>query len=144
MSNKSNCNDISFTKELTSERKSLKLVEPMLKEIKQKFCLNDELYYNLIITVTEAVNNAIIHGNKLDINKHVLVKVDCNNKILKVSVKDQGNGFDLNRVNNPLLPENLLKESGRGIFIIRRIADNVEFNFSIEGTELVLSFKLQN
>ena len=120
MNDKSNCNNISFAKELTSDRKSLRLVEPMLKEIKQKFYISDELYYNLVITVTEAVNNAIIHGNKFDINKHVLVRVDCNNEVLKVSVKDQGSGFNLDNVNNPLLPENLLKESGRGIFIIKK------------------------
>lgn len=143
MNNKANCKDISFAKELTSDRKSLKLVEPMLKEIKQKFCISDELYYNLVITVTEAVNNAIIHGNKFDINKLVHVKVDCNNEILKVSIKDKGSGFNLDNVNNPLLPENLLKESGRGIFIIKKIADNVDFNFSDDGTELILYFNLK-
>ncbi|MCL5990929.1 MAG: ATP-binding protein [Bacteroidetes bacterium] len=143
MNDKSNSSDISFTQELTSERKSLKLVEPMLKEIKQKFCISNELYCNLVITVTEAINNAIIHGNKFDINKHVYVKVDCNNKALTVSVKDQGNGFDLDNLENPLSPENLLKESGRGIFIIKKIADDVKFNFS-DGTEIILNFNLNN
>ncbi|OGU10304.1 MAG: hypothetical protein A2X61_08520 [Ignavibacteria bacterium GWB2_35_12] len=144
MSDKANCIDISFTKDLTSERKSLKLVEPMLKEIKQKFCINDELYYNLVITITEAVNNAIIHGNKFDIDKIVRIIVKCKNKLLTVSVKDQGSGFDLESLENPLSPENLLKESGRGIFIIRKIADNVVFNFLDEGTELILYFNLKN
>lgn len=144
MSNKANCNDISFSKELTSDRKSLKLIEAMLEEIKQKFCISEELFYNLVITVTEAVNNAIIHGNKLDINKNVLVRVDCNNDQLKISVKDQGSGFNLDKISNPLLPENLLKESGRGIFIIKKIANQTEFSFSAEGTELIMSFNLKN
>ncbi|MBI5324101.1 MAG: ATP-binding protein [Ignavibacteriae bacterium] len=144
MNDQSNCLDIHFSKKLSSERKSLKLVEPLLKEIKQKFNIDEELYYNLVITVTEAVNNAIIHGNKFDMNKYVSINVNCDSKLLTVTVKDQGKGFDLNSIESPLLPENLLKESGRGIFIIRKIADKIKYNFSEEGTELQLFFYLKS
>ncbi|TAL69933.1 MAG: ATP-binding protein [Bacteroidetes bacterium] len=142
MTNNKDCRSISFSRKLSSDRKSLRNVEPMLKEIKEMFSLNEELYYNLVITVTEAVNNAIIHGNKFDEKKFVNIHVECNGKLLIVTVKDEGSGFDLGKLESPLLPENLLKESGRGIFIIRKISDKVEFKFTDEGTELILYFKL--
>jgi serine/threonine-protein kinase RsbW len=135
-------NKKTYIKELSSERKSLSLIETVLLDIKNKFKLNSEQYYNLLIAVTEAVNNAIIHGNKFNPDKTVMIKVECSESVLEVSVKDQGHGFDYENLQDPLLPENLTKESGRGIFIIKKIADKVEFNCSDKGTEIKIFFKL--
>ncbi len=79
------------------------------------------------MSVRESVTNAIQHGNKLDQSKKVDIRFDVASDQLEISVKDQGTGFQVNDLPNPLDPENLLKPSGRGIFYIRSFMDEVEF-----------------
>ena len=79
------------------------------------------------MSVRESVTNAIQHGNKLDQTKTVEIRFDVASDQLEISVKDQGSGFQVNELPNPLDPENLLKPSGRGIFYIRSFMDEVEF-----------------
>jgi serine/threonine-protein kinase RsbW len=79
------------------------------------------------MSVRESVTNAIQHGNKLDQSKKVDIRFDVAPDQLEISVKDQGTGFQVNDLPNPLDPENLLKPSGRGIFYIRSFMDEVEF-----------------
>ena len=79
------------------------------------------------MSVRESVTNAIQHGNKLDQTKKVEIRFDVASDQLEISVKDQGSGFQVNELPNPLDPENLLKPSGRGIFYIRSFMDEVEF-----------------
>jgi serine/threonine-protein kinase RsbW len=79
------------------------------------------------MSVRESVTNAIQHGNKLDQTKKVEIQFDVASDQLEISVKDQGSGFQVNELPNPLDPENLLKPSGRGIFYIRSFMDEVEF-----------------
>ncbi len=135
------CSGQKYDRIIRSERKSLSLIESMLQEMRIIFSLSDEQYYNLLITLTEAVNNAIVHGNKLDNNKSVIIKAECEKSVLMVSVQDQGKGFDYENLEDPLLPENLTKESGRGIFIMKKIADKVEFDCSTQGTLLKIYFR---
>jgi len=79
------------------------------------------------MSVRESVTNAIQHGNKLDQSKRVDISYEVGPDYLDISVKDQGNGFQVDNLPNPLDPENLLKPSGRGIFYIRSFMDEVEF-----------------
>ena len=79
------------------------------------------------MSVRESVTNAIQHGNKLDPNKRVDIRFEVASDYLDITVKDQGNGFQVDGLPNPLDPENLLKPSGRGIFYIRSFMDEVEF-----------------
>jgi serine/threonine-protein kinase RsbW len=79
------------------------------------------------MSVRESVTNAIQHGNKLDQSKKVDIRFDVASDQLEIFVKDQGTGFQVNDLPNPLDPENLLKPSGRGIFYIRSFMDEVEF-----------------
>ncbi len=79
------------------------------------------------MSVRETVTNAIQHGNKLDQNKKVDIHFEVAADHLEISVKDQGKGFRVDDLPNPLDPENLLKPSGRGIFYIRSFMDEVEF-----------------
>ncbi len=79
------------------------------------------------MSVRESVTNAIQHGNKLDQSKRVDIYFEVAPDHLEISVKDQGNGFQVENLPNPLDPENLLKPSGRGIFYIRSFMDEVEF-----------------
>lgn len=88
---------------------------------------------DLAIAVTELVNNAIKHGNKLEKNKLVSISLSCDPGKIVVSVTDEGNGFNPRNVPNPLEEGNLLKEIGRGIFIVKSLIDEVEFQFPREG-----------
>ena len=100
---------------------------------------SDEERDNLAIAVTEAVNNAIIHGNKYNESKKVIVTYHLLDNGVKVSVRDEGGGFNPGNVKNPVLPDNLMKEHGRGIFIVKTLMDKVEFNFNRKGTELIIT-----
>ncbi len=93
---------------------------------------------DIAISVSEAVNNAIEHGNAGDQNKKITVKIEFKENDLYISIKDQGKGFDPGSVPNPTDKENLLKKVGRGIFIIRSLVDSIDFNFAGDGTEVIL------
>jgi len=97
---------------------------------------------DLAISVSEAVTNAIIHGNRNDVAKKVTVRIELNQTRVRIFVKDQGHGFDPDVIPNPTDKENLLKRVGRGIFIVRSLVDSVEFSFSDQGTELILKKNL--
>ncbi|MGB2868485.1 MAG: ATP-binding protein, partial [Bacteroidota bacterium] len=89
--------------------------------------LDDGTMYRLLVAGTEAVNNAIIHGNKSNPDKCVAMVVIWTADALTLRVKDSGTGFDPTTLPNPLADENLLKDSGRGIFLIRQMMDEVKF-----------------
>jgi serine/threonine-protein kinase RsbW len=90
----------------------------------------------LALSVTEAVSNAMVHGNGGDPNKKVLVEASAKSKQVTIQVTDEGQGFDPQKVQDPTKKENLLKLSGRGIFFIRRLMDEVRFNRS--GNEITM------
>ena len=85
------------------------------------------------MSVRESVTNAIQHGNKLDQAKKVDICFEAEQEYLQITVRDQGNGFKIDDLPNPLDPENLLKPSGRGIFYIRSFMDQVEFKALSQG-----------
>ncbi|NOY76512.1 MAG: ATP-binding protein [Calditrichaeota bacterium] len=94
---------------------------------------------NIVIAATEAITNAIIHGNKNDPKKTVQITVEGLNDRIVIHVKDQGKGFHLHSIHNPLAPENIMRENGRGILILKSLMDDITFNFSPDGTEIVLT-----
>ncbi|RKY83566.1 ATP-binding protein [candidate division KSB1 bacterium] len=114
-------------------------VEQFSEKIADLANFSEEDKDNLAIAVTEAVNNAIIHGNRYNESKKVFVTFYIIDRGVKVSVKDEGGGFDPDKIDNPLLPENLLKEHGRGIFILKSLMDEIEFKFSNTGTEILMT-----
>lgn len=93
---------------------------------------------SLAIAVTEIVANAIFHGNKRDKNKKIFIKIVATCPKLKITIRDQGKGFDPEQLSDPLKPENLLKDSGRGLFIVRTFMDDVRINFHDDGTEIIM------
>lgn len=113
-------------------------VEKFAEKAADKMKFGEEEKDSLAIAVTEAVNNAIIHGNKQDKNKKVHIKFEFKDNRLIVRVRDEGKGFNPQKISDPLAPENLLKESGRGIFILSSLMDDVQFNFGKNGTEICL------
>lgn len=127
---------------IPSTLKKLVTVERFAEKFANKNGLTEEEKDNLAIAVTEAVNNAIVHGNKSDHSKKVHVEFSISANELRAVIRDEGNGFDPNNLSNPTDPENLLKESGRGIFILRSLMDDVSFSFSSKGTKIILTKKL--
>lgn len=128
----------SYEMEIPSVPSQIRKVERLTEKVANKIGFSQDEKDSLAIAVTEAVNNAIHHGNKNDPNKKVFVKLEAQENKLVVHVKDQGEGFNPDKVSDPLKPENLLKESGRGIFILRTLMDDVKFSFSKQGTEIIL------
>jgi serine/threonine-protein kinase RsbW len=108
--------------------------------VRCKVCIADEIYYNILIAATEAVNNAIVHGNKLDPSKYVMFCVRAHDGEIIITVKDEGNGFDTSLVQDPRLPQNLLKDGGRGVFLMRQLSSTAEFFDGGRGIKMI--FKL--
>lgn len=101
--------------------------------------VDEDNYGNVLIAVTEAFNNAVVHGNGNDASRMVHVEVGHSEDELCFVVTDNGNGFDYNNVADPTAPENVEKENGRGIYLMRHLADLVEFEK--EGREVSVFFK---
>lgn len=113
---------------IKSEISELKKVEDFLIDIFKEFNLAQKYFNKIYLCVSEAVVNSIKHGNKNDKNKTVLLEVNCKNSELKVRIEDEGEGFDLNKIEDPTSLSNLKNESGRGIFIIRNMSNKLEYN----------------
>jgi serine/threonine-protein kinase RsbW len=99
---------------------------------------DDEEIMKISMAVREGAVNAVLHGNAYDPNKKVTLAFERNDHDLVIVVRDQGKGLDVSRIPDPLAPDNLLKTSGRGIFLIRSFMDVVEIRPSQTGTELIM------
>lgn len=121
-----------------SDVNELSKAESLVDKICQTLSVNEDYYGNVLIAVTEAVNNAIKHGNKNDVSKHVQIRVSDAESVFSIEVKDQGIGFDFNNLPDPTAPENIEKENGRGIFLMKSLADKVEFEN--DGRDVILTF----
>ena len=128
------------TLHLNSTYDEVEKLEDFLNALQEELDFDNEMYARLMLTVSEAVTNGIVHGNKLDESKKVHVRADIDDTYLYVVTEDDGDGFNPEDVPDPLAEENLLKPSGRGIFLMDEHAD--ETIFSKDGTILTLKFKL--
>lgn len=118
-------------------------VDRFLEDQFSKAGVDESIMTDIAISVSELVNNAIIHGNKSDTSKVVDIRFSVDNGELKVVVTDQGKGFDVDAVANPIADDNLLKEVGRGIFIVRSFVDNVDISSAPGGgTRVEITKKL--
>lgn len=133
----------SFKKVLTlrSDPREVVKVEVFLEKINKLLCLDDNAFNKLLVATTEAVNNSIVHGNKRNPDKTVTVTVEVENKTVIVSVKDEGAGLNLSALPNPLSEENLLRENGRGVFLMRSLMDDVKFEKTPEGLIVIMHMK---
>lgn len=112
---------------IPSDFGAINRVETLIDSVCTKLDVNEDYYGNVLIAVTEAVNNAILHGNKQSAFLNVDVFVGDKETDFCFSVLDKGEGFDFNNLPDPTAPENLEKEDGRGIFLMRSLAEEVEF-----------------
>lgn len=122
-----------------SDTQFLTDVDVFIEGILRGFGVNESLIADIAISVSELVNNAITHGNKASRQKYVEIEIKRNGDAVAISVADQGGGFDPDTVADPLAEENLLKEVGRGIFIVRSLMDKVEIKPNDHGTTVTIT-----
>jgi serine/threonine-protein kinase RsbW len=130
------------TIKFSSKPENITIVEKFIDDLRSELNIGDDVYGNILISLTEAANNAIIHGNKCNEAKEVEISYDLDGrgKNLSLIVKDQGPGFDYNNLPDPTAPENLEKTSGRGVFLMMQLADMVVF--SDKGATIEMQFRL--
>ncbi len=126
---------------LDSTMGSISQVEKMIDGQSQMLNIDDEVYGKYMLSVVECVNNAIVHGNKLSADKKVRIHYHITNKRIEVTVTDEGDGFDPDSLPDPTAEENIEKDCGRGIFLMRHLADDV--SFEDHGRKVKMTFNLQ-
>ena len=112
---------------ISSNSDNLREVEKFVDEVSEELSLNDEIYGNLLIATLEAANNAILHGNKGSIDKFVIILLTKEKSKIILRVQDQGPGFDYQNIPDPTSPENIEKINGRGVFLMQKLSDQIEF-----------------
>ncbi len=127
-------------KELITDKNAVRKIEPYLFELKETLKIRDDLFYNMLIAVSEAVNNAVFHGNESDPGKKINIIINVENRNIEITVSDEGKGFDLSKIEDPREPENLLKASGRGVFLINELSDNARYKINKTGVTVKMSF----
>jgi serine/threonine-protein kinase RsbW len=133
---KMTANRVSYT--LDSTLDSVNKVEHTAEELAEKIGFSEDDRHRIAMAVREAAVNAVLHGNAYDPNKKMMVSFESTGQSLVIKVSDQGKGLDPASVPDPLAPENLLKQSGRGIFLINSFMDEVRIRTLDPGTEITL------
>ena len=124
---------------LASTLQTVDRVEQEAEEFAKRFGFDDDEVSNIAMAVREAAVNAVIHGNAYDREKQVSVAFEATGSDLIFRISDQGSGFDADNIPDPLSPENILRGSGRGVFLMRAFMDEVHFRQLSPGTELTLT-----
>lgn len=127
---------VSYT--MDSSLETIDRAEQKASHIATELGLGDDEVMQISMAVREGTVNAVLHGNAYAPDKKVTLAFEQVGGDLIITIRDQGSGMDLSRIPNPLAPENLLKTSGRGIFLMRSFMDVVEIRPSKTGTELKL------
>ncbi len=125
---------------LVSDPKNVAQVETFVEKVAKKYAISPNVYGNILISLTEAVTNAIKHGNCNDSEKNVTLNLEYKPQVLSFIVSDQGPGFDFENLPDPTSPENLLRIGGRGVFLMRQLSDGVSFHD--DGRTVEIRFQL--
>jgi serine/threonine-protein kinase RsbW len=123
---------------IESKLSNLRLVENAVDEITSVTGISYSCYGKILISLLEAVNNAIIHGNSSSPDKFVDITINFRKPRLTISVKDEGQGFEPEKVPDPTVPENIEEVNGRGVFIMSRLADSIKY--SRKGSTVTMIF----
>ena len=127
---------VSFT--LDSSLDSVNKVEQTAEQYAQRAGFDVDIISQIAMAVREAAVNAVLHGNAYDKTKHITASFEMTGDSLIIRLADQGPGLEPDNIPDPLAPENILRGSGRGIFLIRAFMDEVNFRQLHPGTELTL------
>jgi len=112
---------------IPSNLEHINLIEKIIDEITEKLSVTPDVYGKILIASIEGVNNAIVHGNKFDESKVVNININVGQNRITVTIADQGNGFNPNNVPDPTTPENRENISGRGVFLMKKLSDDITF-----------------
>ncbi len=112
---------------ISSKIENISLVENFIDQLSVKYSFNSDIYGNVLVATIEAATNAIVHGNKSDASKNVILSVENINNRLTIRVEDKGEGFDINSIPDPTKPEFIEKPDGRGVFLMNQLTDEVIF-----------------
>ncbi len=134
-----NTEKFASTLKLASRPQSINTVEKLIEDLREELQIHEDCFGNILVAVTEAVNNAIQHGNKEAGDKNVELSYEVDGDSLMFTVRDEGSGFDYYNLPDPTAPENLEKPTGRGIFLMKHLADQVIF--SEDGKVVEMYFK---
>jgi serine/threonine-protein kinase RsbW len=126
--------------QIQSRIENLRVVENAIDEISAQIGINQDNYGKIMVCAMEAVNNAVVHGNKSLAAKKVEIEISYLTDTLIISVLDEGPGFKAEQVPDPTKAENIENVSGRGVFLMMRLADKIEFNDT--GNKVTMSFKI--
>jgi serine/threonine-protein kinase RsbW len=129
-------NRVSYT--LDSTLDSVNQAEESALQFAKTSGFSEDEILRISMAVREGVVNAVLHGNQYDPNKKVRIAFENSGESLVIRIADEGSGLDPDSIPDPLAPENLLKTSGRGIFLIRSFMDEVQFKTLNPGTEITL------
>lgn len=124
---------------INSDIENLTVIETMVDTLSKRLGISDEVYGKILISTVEAVNNAILHGNRGDSSKKVTVVVSSDGNVFDVTVTDEGEGFSYLDIPDPTDPKNIENLHGRGVFIMKSLADSMEYNST--GNEVRMKFK---
>ena len=127
---------------LSSEPQQITKVEGFLLKLNKQLHLNEVLFNKLLVATTEAVNNGIIHGNKRDPKKKVTLTCEYTRISLRMRIDDEGPGVNPASLPDPLAEENLLRENGRGVFLMRSLMDAVEFTRTSGRSSVIMTMKI--
>ena len=127
---------------LKSDPEEITKVKLFLEKMNRKIKLDDVQFNKLLVATTEAVNNSIIHGNKHDISKKVTLKCLIKGRQLTVTITDEGKGINLSSLPDPLSQENILRENGRGVFLMRSLMDEVTFKVKARSASVTMKMKI--
>jgi serine/threonine-protein kinase RsbW len=119
---------------------NIRIVESFIDNAKDRFNIDDDIYGNIMIAVTESVNNAVKHGNREDKEKNVNLSLYMKENSISFLIEDEGPGFDFNNLQDPTAPENIDKIGGRGIFLMKHLSDEVHFKNNGRTVELIFYF----
>ena len=125
---------------IASRAENIILVERMIEDVCDLFNISEDYYGNILVAITEAVNNAIYHGNQANPKKNIDIFFKSFPDHVSFIVKDEGQGFNYSNLPDPTNPENIEKPNGRGVFLMRNLADKVSFEDN--GSKVVLDFKM--
>jgi len=122
---------------IDSKIENINLVEKLVDEVSEEARINSEIYGKMLIATVEAVNNAIVHGNKEDESKTVNIDFVIEQSVIRIFIEDQGPGFGFNNVPDPTIPENIENIHGRGVYLMKHLADDVVFHGIGNRVELI-------
>jgi len=126
---------------IPSSPSEIKHLEIYVREVSEKYHISPEIYPNILISLTEAVNNAIIHGNNEDQSKFVNISLEECADSLVFEISDEGRGFNPKNIADPTAEENIECCGGRGVFIMKELSDNLDFINN--GRTVKIGFKIQ-